>query len=204
MVYYSSVFLNLSVFIFMSLFTNLLIAQFQPTLVFNHAILLHNYKTDNSIYDLKNSFSYSPELRLGLQGADIAILTLGISYQFMGGKNIQNQRTGGNFLTFSANVTFLWKLSSSRFQWYFDTGFQYGKQISSQLGEHQGILYEFNPHYWGVHLSPGVEYKFNTQISWIFQTYYTLQINDASKNFFIGKFHQYGIKLGFRYIKNIP
>lgn len=188
-------------FIFCLLFISSSMGQFRFTLIGNNLLALQNYKTDNPIYDLQNHFTYSPEFRLGVQGADVVIFSLGLQYQFMGGENFDNKKIGAYYFLFPLSTTFLWKISHSHFQWYLDAGLQYGFQLFTKYGEQKGILYYFNEHYWGFYLAPGIEYKINSQFSVIFQSYYTLQINDASKNFFIGKFHHYGIKLGFRYLK---
>lgn len=175
--------------------------QFRWTYALNHHFIIQNYKTDNPIYDLQNHFSYSPEFRIGLQGSDVAIFFVGIQSHFMGGKSGVHQKIGAYYLLFPLSTTFLWKFYPLNFQGYFDTGLQYGRLFSSYAKENQGIFYDFHPNYWGVHFSPGIEYNITSQFSMIFQTYYTLQFNDASKNFFIGKFHNYGLKLGIRYLK---
>ncbi len=193
--------INFFIVIILSSFTSDVNAQFRLTYIAKNSFILQNYKTDNPIYDLGNHFSYSPELVIGLQGADIAIFSFGIQYHFMGGKNSSNQKLGANYLLFPLSTTFIWKISDTRWNAYLDAGLQYGYQLASQTGENKGFSYEFHSHYWGLHLSPGLEYTLNSKFRFIFQGYYTLQINDASKNFFIGKFHNYGIKLGIRYLK---
>ncbi len=185
----------------LSFFTCSVNAQFRLTYIAKNCFVLQNYKTDNPIYDLGNHFSYSPELGIGLQGADIAIFSLGLQYHFMGGKNSSNKILGVSYLLIPFNTAFLWKISNTQWNAYLDTGLQYGIQLASQSGENEGIPYRFHSNYWGLHLSPGVEYGFHSKIRLILQVYYSLQINDASKNFFIGKFHNYGIKLGIRYLK---
>lgn len=176
-------------------------AQFNITFHLANQFIIHNYKTDNPIYDLTNHFVYSPELRVGIQGSNIAIFSTGLKYQFMGGNNQANNKLGAYYILFPFNFTFLWKITHSHFQWFFDSGFCYGAQTRSIHGNQEGIDYQFNKNYWGLHLAPGIEYLINSKFSITFQGYYTLQMNDASKNSFIGKFHNYGIQVGLRYLR---
>ncbi len=181
---------------------SILYAQFRPTFFFNNIVSLQNYKTDNPKYDLRSFLSYSPELMFGLQGANIAIFSLGLKYQMMGGQTPNNQRVGSNYAILSLHITFLWKIQNSHFQWFINSGLEYGYATNKKLISLNGIDYDFHNHYWGLHLSPGIEYSFHTNYAINFQFHYALQINDASKNFFIGKFHSYGMNIGIRYLKN--
>lgn len=176
-------------------------AQFNITFHLVNQLIIQNYKTDNPIYDLNNRFAYSPELRIGFQGSNIAIFSTGIKYQFMGGNNQISSKLGSYYLLFPFNCTFLWKINPTNYQWFFDSGLCYGIITRTVHGNQHGIDYQFNKNYWGFHLSPGIEYSINPKFSVSFQGYYTLQMNDASKNSFIGKFHNYGIQVGLRYLK---
>jgi len=177
-------------------------AQFQSTYHFTNTTHVLNYKTDNPIYDLSNRWSYTPEVKVGVQGADVAIFSLGIKYQLMGGNTKDKNLLGAYYLLFPLHTTFLWKINSSALWGFFDTGFEFGKALKVFNGWNQGIHYQFRKEYLGLLIAPGAEYCFLPRYSLTFQFYYSLQINDASNNLFIGKYHHYGFSLGIRYFKS--
>jgi hypothetical protein len=183
------------------LFNQFLLAQFKPTFHFTNTFHLLNYKTDNPVYDLTTHYGYFPEMKVGIQGADIAIFSIGLKYQMMGGKTSNNEVLGASYLLFPIHATFLWNFKNSLIKGFFDAALDDGFKIKDKELFYQGIKYSFSNHYVGLQVSPGIEYPLKNAFSLTFQVYYSLQINDASKNFFIGKFHHYGLSVGLRFIR---
>lgn len=167
----------------------------QPKIRYSFDFLqgISNYKTDTPSYNLNNRYFLSISSSIFFQAHESFGLSIGMQYKqanaFLKG------RFALHYLLFPLQIQFMYPLNLSGTQLIFAANIENGFRLFPSKQPDSTSPYLFKKYYVGFALMPGI--AFSDKIPINFYAYYNLQMNDASLNTFIGKWHHYGVRVSY-------
>lgn len=167
----------------------------QPKIRYSFAILqgISNYKTDTPSFNLNNRYFLSLSSSIFLQAHES--FAIGIGTQYKQANAYQKGRFALHYFVFPLQVQFAYPLNVSGTQLLFAASIENGLLLFPPKQPESTTPYFFKKYYAGFALMPGI--ALSEKIPLNLYLYYNLQMNDASLNTFIGKWHHYGVQVSY-------